>query len=143
MDSNLTKRDGFWIRRDNEQQDLLIVQDIFYADAYKIKIIPGIVQQAQLVIDIGAHIGAFARLIHDMNPACRIICVEACPENISALRANVEEFATVIQAACTYEPGQLMLLNAIRPNCESTGGSTVVAVSGLSNFERQRDYKYW
>ena len=54
------------------------------------------------------------------------------------------EFATMIQAACTYEPGELALLNAVRPHCESTGGSTVVPADKLDDQSlHQPGYEYW
>lgn len=65
------------------------------------------------------------------NPACRITCVEACPENIPALTANVGHFASVIHAACSYETRELALLNSVASEVvASTGGSIVVPVGG-------------
>lgn len=51
--------------------------------------------------------------------------MECCPENIAALRKNVGAFATVVQAAVTYET-DVALLNAVYPGCVSTGGSTLI-----------------
>lgn len=141
--TGLVKHGPFWVRRDNFEQDLVIVQDVFYGDAYRTSLYD--LTQWDTLVDIGAHIGTFATLVHHMNPACKIVCVEACPENIEALRANVGSFATVIQGAMTYEPGELALLNAVRPGCESTGGSVVVTRASLSGQHdlRQPGYQYW
>lgn len=139
----LVKSGAVWVRRDNIEQDMVIVRDICDNDAYKLGIIPGIVEQAKFVVDIGAHIGCFAKMIHDRNPDARIVCVEVCPENIDALQRNVGKFATIIQAACTYESGELALLNAVFPNCRSTGGSVVVPAERLGDGTgEQRDYVY-
>ena len=78
-----------------------------------------------VVVNVGAHIGCFARRFHDRNPLARIIAVECCPENIAALRKNVGAIATVVQAAVTYEP-DVALMNAVFPHCVTTGGSTIV-----------------
>lgn len=140
---NWIKASDFWVRKDNYEQDMVIVKDIYQQDAYRLKLIPGIIDQSELVVDVGAHIGCFATLIHKLNPKCKIICVEACPENIPLLTKNVGEFATVIHAACTYEDGELMLLNAVRPNCESTGGSVVVPkVKEDTTDQKQAGYAY-
>ena len=141
---NLQQMGKFWIRKDNAEQDMVVVRDVFEGDSYRTAIIPGIFEQAQLVVDVGAHIGCFAKRVHEMNPRVKIVCIEACPENLAALRKNVGDFAEVIHAACTYEVGELVLLNAVRPNCESTGGSVVVPADEAEKTDlRQQGYKYW
>jgi FkbM family methyltransferase len=79
-----------------------------------------------VVVDVGAHIGCFCRRFHERNPLARIIAVECCPENIAALQKNVGRIATIVQAAVTYEK-DVALLNAVFPNCVTTGGSTLVS----------------
>lgn len=142
--SRLIRSGEFWIRADNVEQDLFVVRDIFEEDAYRTRLLGNNAGPQEVVIDIGAHIGTFARLWHQKNPQARIICVEACPENLGALQANVGDFAQVVHAACTYETAELMLLNAVRPDCESTGGSVVVPRSERETSPlRQEGYKYW
>ncbi len=132
-----------WIRRDNLEQDLVIVRDILEQDAYQTHLLES-AGESEVVVDVGAHIGVFAQQWHEKNPRAKIVCVEACPENLDALRANVGHFAEVIHAACTYEPGSLALLNAVRPNCESTGGSVVVPIEQLDDSPlKQPGYAYW
>ncbi|MDP7014684.1 MAG: FkbM family methyltransferase [Pirellulaceae bacterium] len=141
--SELMPHHGFWIRRDNAEQDMVIVRDIFEGDAYRTAELPPRADE-EVVFDIGSHIGCFAKKWRAKNPNARIVCVEACPENLPALRENVGSFAEVVHAACTYEPGPMALLNAVRPNCESTGGSVVVPRSQLeSTDQRQQGYVYW
>ena len=129
-DSGLLSWGGWWLHPDNVYQDLIVVQDVFDRDAYQLRHLPSNVGPGEVVVDIGAHIGAFARKWGRKNPAAKIYCVEVCPENLPALRANVGDVATIQQAACTYETGPLALLNACYSNCESTGGSTVVPDNG-------------
>lgn len=143
-EDGLVRHGPFWVRRDNFDQDLVIVQDVFFGDCYRTSLYDlGLWTN---VVDIGGHIGTFPTLVHTRNPNAKIVVVEACPENIAALRANVAEFATVIHGACTYEPGELALLNAVRPGCESTGGSVVVSRESMSDPNhplRQVGYQYW
>ena len=142
-DDGLVRSGEFWIRRDNIEQDLVIVRDIYEEDAYRTHLLSDNAGP-QVVVDIGAHIGCFAKLWHRKNPEARIICVEACPENLEALRRNVGDFAEVVPAACTYESEPIALLNAVRPNCESTGGSVVVPKAELETSDlRQGGYQYW
>ena len=138
---SLVHRDGFWVRADNIKQDLVIVRDIFHGDAYRTSLLDG--AAFNVVVDIGAHIGTFARLWHHKNPKAKIVCVEACAENIPALIKNVGDFAQVIHAACSYSKEPLALLNAVRPDCESTGGSTVVPARTLHSATGQPGYKFW
>ena len=141
--NGLVQSGDFWVRGDNIEQDLVIVRDIYEEDAYRTCLLSDNAGP-QVVIDVGAHIGCFAKKWHRKNPRARIICVEACPENLEALRRNVGEFAEVVHAACTYESEPIALLNALRPNCESTGGSVVVPKAELETSDlRQSGYRYW
>jgi FkbM family methyltransferase len=112
----------FWVRSQNVDQDLVIVRDIAEEDSYRVDEFP---LPGPVVVDVGAHIGCFSQRVHGRNPQARIIAVECCPENIPALERNVARFATVLQAAVTYEK-DLALLNAVYPHCVSTGGSTLI-----------------
>lgn len=142
--ASLIRDRGFWVRDDNVAQDSHIVEDILEHDAYRTSLLPGIFAQAKVIVDIGAHIGVFATLAHQKSPEAKIICVEACPDNIEALKANVGSFAEVVHAACTYEEGPLGMLNAVRPNCESTGGSMVVSRAVLDVIDPNLNgYRYW
>jgi FkbM family methyltransferase len=126
---------GMWIRSDNVDQDRLIIEDVFVDDCYNLRSIPSF----ETVVDVGAHIGSFATLANALNRRARIFCYECCPENVGLLSINVGDFAAVVQAAVTYED-ELALLNAVFPNCASTGGSTVCHPAQLSSF---RTDLYW
>jgi FkbM family methyltransferase len=122
--ADLVQREGWWVRADRAEYDLVAVREVYQGDCYRMDLYD-IVGDPPIVIDIGAHIGSWARLVHEKNPRARIICVEACPENMPALRANVGDFAQVVHAACTYEEGELGLLNCVSPGGQGTGGSMV------------------
>lgn len=124
----LVQRDGFWIRAECAEPDMVIVRDVYQNDAYRLSLIPGVVAEAELVVDVGAHIGCFAKLVHERNPLAKIVCIEANADNVEALRANVGDFATILHGACTYDTGKVRLLNSVYPGCANTGGSHVVPV---------------
>jgi hypothetical protein len=126
---------GFAARQDNLVQDGIVIGDVYQNDAYAVGHLP---LPREIVVDIGAHIGCFAARWRRRNPQARIICVEACPDNLAALRANVGAFAEVVHAACTYEPEPVALLNAVWPGCVTTGGSRVVLRSELEDLARSR-----
>ena len=140
---------NFWIRSNNAQQDLVVVKDIAEDDSYHIAELP---MPWPVVVDVGAHIGCFSRAVHQRNPLARILAIECCPENIPALQKNVSAFATVIQAAMTYDK-DVALLNAVFANCHTTGGSVVAHRSVLQRrVEREvmqtkptdvGDHQYW
>lgn len=136
--------DPFWIRKSNADQDLVIVRDVYFGDAYRTKTLPSNEwNNEQFVVDVGACFGAFASLVHKLNPRAKIVCIEACPDNIPVLQANVGKFADIVTSACTYEEDELALLNAVRQNCESTGGSIVVKKSDILHAPKQTGYQYW
>ena len=117
------------------------MRDVVRDNAYRTVLLSS--HAFNVVVDIGAHIGTFAMLWHDKNPNAVIACVEACPDNLAALQRNVGHFATVIHAACTYQTRSVGLLNAVRPHCESTGGSMVVPLDELDTAPGQPGYRYW
>ncbi|HEY2252690.1 MAG TPA: FkbM family methyltransferase [Planctomycetaceae bacterium] len=118
---------NFWVRADNGEQDLVVVQDVAEQDSYRIDELP---MPRPIIVDVGAHIGCFAKRFHQRNPLARIFAVECCPENILALKKNAGDIATVIQAAVTYEQ-DVALLNAVYSNCVSTGGSALLSRTEL------------
>jgi len=113
---------SFWIRPAMAKQDLVVVEDVAEKDAYRIEQLP---MPRPVVVDVGAHIGCFSRKLHERNPLAHIIALECCPENIPALKKNVGGFATVVQAAVTYQK-DVALMSAVYPGCLSTGGSRIV-----------------
>ena len=120
---DLTKMEGIWVRTAMIPQDMVIVRDVFKGDSYHIR---DLSPPAEIIVDVGAHIGTFAKRWRQRNPSAWIFCIEASPDNIPALEANVGDFARVIHAACTYEADPV-LLNSVRTGCTSTGGSHVVS----------------
>jgi len=124
-----------------KDQDLSVCRDIFDSDEYFTVLLPT-VGVGEIVVDVGSHIGTFARKWQMKNPLCRISCVEVCPENWPILEANVGGFAeNICKAACTYETGKIKLYNSIQQQGGSaTGGSAIVNEHGEGQCY---DHRYW
>ncbi len=133
---NLWIRTGEW-----ERQDMDVAGEVMQNDGYYTRLLESR-GEGEIVFDVGAHIGTFALMWHRKNPKSRIVCIEVCPENIPCLAANVGAFATIIPAACTYEPGELALLNSVKRAGTATGGSTVVP-AGQVNSGDTDGHLYW
>ena len=109
---------------DAEWLDINVCSEVLTQDCYKLKQFDG--DEIRRIIDIGAHIGSFANAAYRRWPDAHITCVEACPENMYLLERNAP-FAEVIQAACTYEDGDVHLLNSVMEGATATGSSIVVS----------------
>lgn len=105
------------------EQDRGVVNEVIVGDSYKLDIRHLMPLRESFVIDVGAHIGTFARIWHMRNPAAKIVCVEVCPENWPILEVNTALIATVEHAACTYESAPIILHNSILDEGNATGGS--------------------
>ncbi|WP_397570674.1 FkbM family methyltransferase [Schlesneria sp. T3-172] len=119
-------------------QDCDVVGEVVVHDGYKLGVRNLTPWPVRYVIDIGAHIGTFAKMFHLRSPAAKIVCVEVCPENIDLLKVNTALIADVEQAACTYEAGEVRLHNCIKAvGGTATGGSVVTSV------DADADQIYW
>lgn len=110
-------------------QDRAVVREVVSNDGYRLDLRGLMPTQKSFVIDVGAHIGCFARMWHMRNPAAKIVCVEACPENWELLDLNASLIAHSEHSACTYEVGPLVLHNSVMEGGNATGGSIVTSPS--------------
>ena len=122
----LTMDADHWVRRAHRQADMDIVRDVYLDDCYGVGEAP---IRPRYAVDVGAHIGSFARRLHQRFPQAKLVCVEANAANVEALRANAGQFARIENSACGYEGRPLRLLSTVYPGTSNTGGSTVVAES--------------
>lgn len=113
---------GLVVNEDRVTADEGGLLDAYANDVYGIRAMTGI----EYAIDVGAHIGGATALIHECFPEAVIVAVEACPENIPALDANVESFAYVRHAAVTYEQGPMYLASTVYEGCRTSGSSVVI-----------------
>jgi len=79
---------------------------------------------AMTVVDCGAHIGSWSAYLRHINPACRIITIEADAENamICGLNHYGDEHVYPYHAACRYNAGDVIIA---RHN-ENSGGHIVL-----------------
>ncbi len=47
------------------------------------------------VIDLGAFLGKYAQMLHDLLPCARVYTIEACPVNFKSLKKNVSNLGNV------------------------------------------------
>jgi FkbM family methyltransferase len=67
------------------------------------------VRPGDVVVDVGANVGAFARFVHAGCPEARIVCFEPMPENFAALERNVEGIAEAERVALAAQAGTLTI----------------------------------
>jgi FkbM family methyltransferase len=79
------RREAFFHTR-NDTNDAALVVGILRDDEYRLA---GIRTLSGMAVDIGAHIGSVAIALALDHPDLRVIAVEAVPENVEVLRANV------------------------------------------------------
>ncbi|MBI1903056.1 MAG: FkbM family methyltransferase [Planctomycetia bacterium] len=118
-----------FVRREHRRADMVIVRDVYLDDCYRLEELP---RRPRFAVDVGAHVGTAALRLRRRSSQTRIACVEANAANLAALLANVGDFAHVIHAACTYEPGPIALLSTVYPGKENTGGSGIAVVPDAS-----------
>lgn len=128
-----------WVREKFREQDMVIIRDVYAEDCYRLCDLP---QPPQFVVDVGAHVGAFARACRRRSTHTRIACVEANAENIPCLERNVAAFGRVFWSACTYEPGDVGLASTVFDGSENTGGSTVLPIGSEGWTGRRNGSRY-
>jgi FkbM family methyltransferase len=118
-----------WVRHRHRNADRTIVGDVYVEDCYGVDRLPW---QPQYVVDVGAHIGAFAcRIERRLAAGGRVVCVEADRRNLPALERNVARFAKIVPAACTYLPAPVRLRTTVLDGTNNTGGSTIGAAGEI------------
>jgi FkbM family methyltransferase len=130
--ADIAKIAGFWCHTDRIDQDLTIIDDVCRADCYHVRDLADF--PVRTIVDVGAHIGTFARRANKTWPGAKIVCLEVAPENIEALHRNVGDFGEFAHACVTApKAGELALLNAFTTldKARSTGGSAVAAAAAV------------
>lgn len=96
-------RNGMFIRAGRQSfSDCFILHEVIKGDSYRIHQF----REPKTILDIGAHIGSFAWMCHQKWPDTKITCVEPSDDHLPCLRANVEDFATVIRGAVSTTEGR-------------------------------------
>jgi FkbM family methyltransferase len=104
--------------------DRAILQEVWERDVYGVR---GLADSPATVVDMGAHIGAFALMAAEAWPAARVVACEADAENFALLRHNLAGYPTVelVEAAVVGEDVPEVEFHAVRDkaNGNSGGGS--------------------
>jgi FkbM family methyltransferase len=106
--------------------DQAILRLIWERDVYGVW---GITEPPRTVVDIGAHIGAFALLAAEAWPAARVIACEADPDNCTLLRKNLQgrQKVEIVPAAIVADDVPEVDFNMVadKARYNSGGGSCV------------------
>lgn len=88
--SSLWGGECFYLRRNTTDIDITkIVLDDGYDFLFDDSDINGVIKSAKTVVDAGANIGIFSRLVAFINNSCKIIAIEPEEENFSTLQKNL------------------------------------------------------
>jgi len=109
----------FWIRDSNRSDfDLDVIEEVFVGDTYCIdptkhqSVVINVLfqQEFPIVIDVGAHIGSFMKLVKKHREHAKVICIEPCPESFKILQRNAEnEDVVLYQAAVRYDKANVFI----------------------------------
>lgn len=106
----------------NVPGDFEVLDEIYFGDTYCLN---DLSVAPKRILDIGGHIGIFARLAGELFPECEIVSVEPCKRNLEMHRKNTERLGKrhrVIEGAVDYREGHLVYWNgAMYPECGSAG----------------------
>lgn len=117
----LTVDADLWVRARHLEADRTIVRDVYVEDCYGIE---GLGWQPRYVVDVGAHIGSFARRVaRRLAAGGRIVCVEPDGRHLAALERNAPQQATIVAAACTDQPPPVRLRSSVFEGTDNTGAS--------------------
>jgi FkbM family methyltransferase len=111
-----------WVRAEFRQADMVIVRDVDWQDCYRLAKLRF---RPRTILDVGAHIGCFANRARRRWPAAEIACVEANPDNLEALSANIAGQAKVFSLAATYAPGPVTVVSSLYAGSDNSGASFV------------------
>lgn len=114
--TTLTFRDGTW--------DEAIYQQVHDQNEYHI----GELQPEDIVIDVGAHVGSFSILAHDLGSR-EIYAFEANPENAAIAAANIGTRGKLINAAVWGHKREPLLFHGSH-DAWNTGGGNVWGEEG-------------
>jgi FkbM family methyltransferase len=89
MTKHNTKGLEVWIRNDEPHGDLEIVHDVIETDCYELRAMKKRGFDPKVIVDIGAQVGCFSVLAHQLWPDALIVAVEPNRESFELLEMNV------------------------------------------------------
>ncbi len=128
-DLELRLRTGHVLRAPNSQLAAWPMLEVLVGDAYHLDRLPWSTstELPLAVLDIGAHVGAFAVGIAQRYPAAKVTCYEPSPTTARYLRANIitnhlHQRVQIHAAAVASEPGSVHLYS----DGDASGGATTI-----------------
>ena len=117
---------GFWVRSHMLEQDKCIIGEAYHSDCYRLRALAKHLNP-RVIMDIGAHIGAFTRLAKELFPNAQAYALEPNPSSFELLQMNTAGLSqcTLIQRALVYDRDRDVLLLA-----QSSAGGAVVVSDG-------------
>lgn len=90
--------------------------------------------ETAVIVDIGAHVGYFARLCQELWPNSRVLCFEAEPKNVPVLKKNTKGLNVQVfhKAVVGDDRKEINFWSAIDSGLPNTGGGTVRATGGVT-----------
>lgn len=108
--------------------DLFVLREVFVRGAYDYDFERVLGHQPQVVVDLGANIGAFALFASTRWPTAHVVCVEPDPENFAVLARNATAGShdwTTVAAAVVGSPREFVTLHRSKWWASSTVLETV------------------
>ena len=115
--------------REEKGGDMDVIREIYLDDAYQIAKMAYNGFNPALIIDVGAHIGAFSKKCYETWPNAKIIAIEPSRRSNELLMANVSK-ALCFRRAIGKSSDELLLIDAY----QSTG-------SGFTTSKDRLEYK--
>ena len=80
--------DGMTFKVRPDTVDTYILHEVIDADYYALRVIRETWDNLSMIIDVGAHIGAFTVWCKQLWPQAEVFAIEASPENFEILKLN-------------------------------------------------------
>lgn len=114
---------GFVVRKELFDQDEVIVRDVIIDDCYRVSDLPSPIAN---FIDVGSHIGTFARRIHQRFPRARGVGVDPIRDNNILSRVNgYHSYNNVLTGAVYYGASQVAVNSTVFLGSGNSGGTYV------------------
>lgn len=126
----LRTRTGMVLSCPNDPSSWPALFEVLYEDVYRLKEVKALSDETLVVVDIGAHVGAFALEVARRFPHARVTCYEPFPDTASYLNRNI--------AANQLEDRISVVLEAVGATSERRL-LYAVATSGSNSFQPSED----
>ena len=140
-DLELRLRTGEVVRAPNNKLAAWPMLEVLVGDVYHLDRLPLMASSgsALSVLDIGAHVGAFAVAIAQRYPAVKVTCYEPSPSSAALLRTNItandlDQRVQIHEAAVASGSGSVHLYSDGDASCEAT--TIELAAAGLEGRSR-------